>query len=407
VISISRLLGNTNHFGDELRYSPSSRHQIHGTADGRGPVVVWNITRACNLRCLHCYASANSQSHPHELTTREAKNFIDELASFRVPVLLFSGGEPLMRQDFFELAAYAKERGIRTALSTNGTLITPVVAQRLRETGLGYVGVSLDGVGKTNDRFRGKEGAFRAALEGIRNCLAVGQKVGLRFTLSRHNHHQLEAIFELLERENIPRACFYHLAYSGRGRKLLSDDLTHEETRAALDMIIEKTWDFHLRGWDKEILTVANHADGVYVYLKLRQSDPRKAERAYQLLLRNGGNRSGIAIAAVDWEGNVHPDQFTPQYTLGNIRKKSFPEIWTETSHPILAGLRNRRSLLKGRCARCRWLEVCNGNLRSRAEAVFSDFWAPDPACYLTDEEIGIAPQPCWKNMDFLRKNGQ
>jgi len=142
-------------------------------------------------------------------------------------------------------------------------------------------------------------------------------------------------------------------------------------------------------------LTVANHADGVYVYLKLRQSDPQKAERAYQLLLRNGGNRSGIAIAAVDWEGNVHPDQFTPQYTLGNIRKKSFPEIWTVPSHPILAGLRNRRPLLKGRCARCQWLEVCNGNLRSRAEAVFHDFWAPDPACYLTDEEIGIAPQPC------------
>jgi len=394
VISISKLLWDTSHFGDQLRYSPSSRHQVHGTADGRGPVVVWNITRACNLRCIHCYASANSQKHPNELTTREAKSFIDELASFRVPVLLFSGGEPLMRQDFFELAAYAKERGIHTALSTNGTLITPTVAQRLKEIGLGYMGISLDGVGKTNDQFRGKAGAFQAALEGIRNCLAVGQRVGLRFTLSRHNYNQLEAILELIERENIPRACFYHLAYSGRGRKLLSDDLTHEETRAALDLIIEKTLDFHLRGLDKEILTVDNHADGVYVYLKLRQSDPQKAERAYQLLLQNGGNRSGIAIAAVDWEGNVHPDQFTPQYTLGNIRKKSFPEIWTDPSHPILAGLRNRRPLLKGRCARCQWLEICNGNLRSRAEAVFNDFWAPDPACYLTDEEIGIAQQP-------------
>ncbi len=394
MISISKLLWDTSHFGDQLRYSPSSRHQVHGTADGRGPVVVWNITRACNLRCIHCYASANSQKHPNELTTREAKSFIDELASFRVPVLLFSGGEPLMRQDFFELAAYAKERGIHTALSTNGTLITPTVAQRLKEIGLGYMGISLDGVGKTNDQFRGKAGAFQAALEGIRNCLAVGQRVGLRFTLSRHNYNQLEAILELIERENIPRACFYHLAYSGRGRKLLSDDLTHEETRAALDLIIEKTLDFHLRGLDKEILTVDNHADGVYVYLKLRQSDPQKAERAYQLLLQNGGNRSGIAIAAVDWEGNVHPDQFTPQYTLGNIRKKSFPEIWTDPSHPILAGLRNRRPLLKGRCARCQWLEICNGNLRSRAEAVFNDFWAPDPACYLTDEEIGIAQQP-------------
>ncbi len=391
MISISKLLLETANFGDQLRYSPSSRNQIHGVAAGQGPVVVWNITRACNLRCIHCYASAVNQRHPGELSTAEGKKFIDDLAAFKVPVLLFSGGEPLMRQDFFELAEYATSRGIRTTVSTNGTLITHAVARRLKEIGVGYVGISLDGIREINDQFRGRPGAFQSALEGIRNCLAVGQRVGLRFTINRYNFNQVEAIFELIEKENIPRVCFYHLVYSGRGREMLKDVLTHQESRAVLDLIMEKTLYFHRRGLTKEILTVDNHADGVYVYLKLRERDSQRAERVYELLLQNGGNRSGIAIAAVDWEGNVHPDQFTPQYTFGNVREKSFGEIWTDLSQPILAGLKNRRPFLKGRCARCRWLEICNGNFRSRAEAVYDDFWAPDPACYLTDEEIGIA----------------
>jgi len=391
VISISKLLCESENFGDSLRYSPSSRSQVHGAAAGHGPVVVWNMTRTCNLRCIHCYASADHEKHSGELSTAEAKKFIDDLAAFKVPVLLLSGGEPLMHPDFFELASYAAGRGVRPTVSTNGTLITAEAARRLKETGVGYVGISLDGIGENNDRFRGRAGAFAAALQGIRHCLAAGQRVGLRFTINRHNYDQLEAIFELVEKENIPRVCFYHLVYSGRGKKMRGEDISHRESRAALDLIIEKTLDFHRRGMPREILTVDNHADGIYVYLKLRRTDPVRAERAYKLLRQNGGNRTGIAIAAVDWEGYVHPDQFTLHHTFGNVRERSFGAIWTDLSHPILAGLKNRRSLLKGRCARCRWLELCNGNFRTRAEAVTRDFWGPDPACYLTDEEIGIA----------------
>lgn len=385
MISVTSLLCQTNSFGHHLRYHPSSRHQKHGTSPGQGPVVVWNMTRACNLRCLHCYAAARER-HPAELTTREAQRLIDDLAAFRVPVLLFSGGEPLLREDFFTLASYAAARGLRTVLSTNGTLIDRRTAARLREAGISYVGVSLDGVGETNDRFRGHSGAFKAALEGIRFCLEVGLRVGIRFTLNRHNYTQLPAIFTLIAEEGIPRACFYHLVYSGRARHMMDDDLGHEETRAALDLIIEKTMEFCRSG--KEILTVDNHADGPYIYLKFRHHDPQKAEEIYRLLLQNGGNRSGIAIAAVDWEGNVHPDQFSLHHTLGNVRQRSFGQIWADDSHPILRGLRNRQSLLHGRCSYCRFLEVCNGNFRSRAEAVYGDFWAPDPACYLTEEEI-------------------
>jgi len=339
---------------------------------------------------VHCYASASQGRHARELDTGEGKRLLDALAAFKVPVVLFSGGEPLLRPDFFELAGYAAGLGLRSTISTNGTLITAETANRFRSIGVGYVGISLDGAREVNDRFRGLEGAFGAALAGIRHCLEAGVRVGLRFTISRSNYDQLPVIFDLLERENIPRACFYHLVYSGRGKAMLDDDLTHAKSRQALDLIMERTLDFHRRGIAKEILTVDNHADGVYLYLKLLGQDPAAAQRAYDLLSMSGGNRSGIAISAVDWEGNVHPDQFTLGHSFGNVRERSFGDIWTDPAQPVLAGLKNRRPLLKGRCARCRWLDICNGNFRSRAEAVYQDFWAEDPACYLTDEEIGI-----------------
>jgi len=393
LISISKLLCDTEHYGDQLRYSELSRNQVNGTTAGHGPVVVWNMTRACNLACRHCYAGAEKAGEGDELTTAEGYRFIDDLADFKVPVLLFSGGEPLMREDFFSLAAHARQRGIRVTVSTNGTLITPETARRLKETGVGYVGISLDGTEPVNDSFRGRKGAYRAALQGIRNCLAVGQRVGLRFTISRYNLAELPAVFDLIERENIPRVCFYHLVYSGRGSRMVDEDISHGEARAALELIMERTLDFYRRGLEKEILTVDNHADAVYLYLWLRRRDPARAERVYRLLRLNGGNRTGMAIGAVDWAGDVHPDQFTRHHTFGNVREKSFARIWTDLSHPVLAGLKNRRPRLKGRCARCRWLDICNGNFRARAEAVYGDFWAPDPACYLSDEEIDPAAE--------------
>ncbi|MEG6615466.1 putative heme d1 biosynthesis radical SAM protein NirJ1 [Peptococcaceae bacterium 1198_IL3148] len=388
MISISKLLCDTKNFGDTLRYSPDSKEQMHGTHGDHGPVVVWNITRTCNLKCRHCYSNSDGQKYENEMTTEEGQQFLRDLAEFKVPVVLFSGGEPLARPDFFQLAAYARELGLRVTISTNGTLITPEVAQRIKDIGVGYVGISLDGIGANNDRFRGRTGAFDAALAGIHNCLAVGQKVGLRFTINRHNYHELNDIFDLLERENIPRACFYHLVYSGRASHMKDEDISHQETRAALDLIIRRTEDMNRRGLNKEILTVDNHADAIYVYLQLKAKDPVRAERAWELLNRNGGNRTGIAIGQVDWHGNVHADQFTQNHTFGNVRERKFGDIWTDLSNPILAGLKNRKPLLKGRCAQCKWLEVCNGNFRARAEAIHGDFWHEDPACYLTDEEI-------------------
>lgn len=182
-------------------------------------MVVWNSTKTCNLKCMHCYMKSDAQKYKNELTTIEAKKFIDDLAEFKVPVLLFSGGEPLIRPDFFELAEYAQKAGVRPTLSTNGTLITREVAQKIKDIGVGYVGISLDGLKDVNDKFRGMEGAFAKAMQGIKNCVAVGQRVGLRFTINHHNIQELDRIFDFIEAENINRVCFYHLVYSGRGEK--------------------------------------------------------------------------------------------------------------------------------------------------------------------------------------------
>lgn len=391
MISVTKLLFATEYFGDSLRYTDNAHKARNGVREGMGPVVVWNSTCTCNLKCRHCYMSSDAKKYANELTTAEAKQFIDDLADFNVPVLLFSGGEPLIRPDFFELADYAAKKGVRPTLSTNGTLITPEVARKIKDIGVGYVGISLDGLREVNDKFRGKAGAFEAAMNGIKNCVAVDQRVGLRFTINHHNIQELENIFDFIEEENINRVCFYHLVYSGRGNQMMDEDVTAEESRRAMDIIIRRTRDFEERGLKKEILTVDNHCDGVYMYLKaLQEGKDELAQQIKKYIAMNGGNRSGMAFAEVDPLGYVHPDQFTQHHTFGNVRERKFGDIWQDTTNPIMAGLKDRKPLLKGRCSKCKFLDNCNGNFRTRAEARTGDFWESDPSCYLTDEEIGI-----------------
>jgi radical SAM protein with 4Fe4S-binding SPASM domain len=322
------------------------------------------------------------------LTTEEAKALVKDLAEYGVKVLLFSGGEPLFRHDLFEVARFASDSGIRAVLSTNGTLITKDIARQLKTAGFSYVGISLDGIGETNNKFRGKPEAFELAVGGIRNCLKAEVRTGLRFTVTNYNYKDVPQIFDLIETEQIHRVCFYHLAYAGRGTAIASNDLTHKQTREFMDYILKKAETFHGKGLNTEILTVDNHADAAYLYLKLKEKDPEKAEEALKLLKLNGGNSSGVGIACVDFNGYVHPDQFWQYYSLGNIRTRRFSEIWSDDSQPLLQGLRNRKIHLQGKCSDCRFLDICNGNLRVRAEAVYGDVWAPDPACYLTYEEI-------------------
>jgi len=396
MIGISKLYCGTVEPSDALRYGRRSHnlpsHLLQFSIDKK-PVVVWNVTQACNLNCIHCYAHANKQGHKRELSNKHALTMIDDLAEFGVPVILFSGGEPLMRRDLLGLISYAGDKGMRAVISTNGTLITREKAKALKEVDLSYVGISLDGMEEINDRFRGKKGAFKEAMEGIKNCQDVGLKVGLRFTINRINIDEIQYVFDLIENLNIPRVCFYHLVYAGRASELIKQDLNHSESRQVVDLIIKRTKDIHNRGMPKEVLTVDNHADGPYLYLKMVKEKNRRSDEVLQLLQMNEGNNTGRGIGCISWDGSVHADQFWRHYSFGNILERPFSRIWTDLSNPLMAKLKDKKRYVKGRCSSCQWLEICGGNLRVRAEAVTGDLWAPDPACYLTDDEISKAPE--------------
>lgn len=387
LLSVTRLLCGAPTPGDDLRYGERRPGGDVPPPVHHRPIVVWNVTRRCNLHCAHCYSASLDRKYPGELSLDEGKRVIDDLARFRVPALLLSGGEPTMRADLPELISYATEIGLRTVLSTNGTFLTRRLVQRLSDAGLNRVGVSLDGLEATNDKFRGKKGAFAEALEGIRNSVDAGMRVSLRVTMTKRTASDLAGLFDLAEAEGVPRVCVYHLAYAGRGRKLLPLDLDATNRRAMLDFIFKRTLESHASGSGLEVLTVDNHADGPFLLLWSREHQPERAADIEKLLLRNGGNSAGRGIACIDNVGDVHPDQFWWTRTLGNVREQPFSEIWTDPQDEFLAQLRDRKPLLDEPCRSCRWLDMCNGNLRVRAELATGRLWGHDPACYLTPEE--------------------
>jgi heme d1 biosynthesis radical SAM protein NirJ len=359
-----------------------------------GPVVIWNLVRRCNLACKHCYSISADKDFPGELSTAEVHAVMDDLARFGVPVLILSGGEPLLRPDIFAIARRAKEMGFYVGLSSNGTLIGQENIGAIAGVGFDYVGVSLDGIGATHDRFRRKPGAFDAALDGIRLCKSHGIKVGLRFTLTQDNSGELPQLLELLDDEGLDKFYLSHLNYAGRGNKNRRDDVFHQTTRLAMDLLIHACWRHLEAGTPKEFVTGNNDADGVYLLHWVKQRFPDRAEHLRQKLVQWGGNASGVNVANIDNLGGVHPDTMWWNHTLGNVRERPFSEIWQDTRDPILAGLKAHPRPVKGRCGACAHLDICNGNTRVRAWQTRGDPWAEDPACYLDDEEIGLVPEP-------------
>lgn len=355
-----------------------------------GPVVIWNLVRRCNLTCRHCYSISADKDFAGELSTGEVFRVMDDLKSFRVPVLILSGGEPLMRPDIFEIALRAKRMGFYVGLSSNGTLITEDNIERIAETGFDYVGVSLDGIEATHDNFRRKAGAFRASLHGIRLCLAAGIKAGVRFTLTQANAHELPALLALTEDEGIDKFYLSHLNYAGRGNKNRAQDAMQETTRRAMDLLFDKAWQSAASGGCREFVTGNNDADGVYLLHWVRRHFPERESHIRAKLAQWGGNSSGINIANIDNLGEVHPDTFWWHHPLGNVRERPFSEIWRDTPDSLMAGLRAQPRQIKGRCARCAYFDVCGGNTRVRAWQLTGDPWQEDPACYLSDAEIGL-----------------
>ena len=355
-----------------------------------GPVVIWNLVRRCNLTCKHCYSISADKDFSGELSTTEVFQVMDDLKAFRVPVLILSGGEPLMRPDIFDIGRRAKAMGFYVGLSSNGTLITEDNIGELADVGFDYVGVSLDGIEQTHDTFRRKEGAFRASLEGIRLCREAGIKAGVRFTLTQDNAHDLPALLRLTEDEGIAKFYLSHLNYAGRGNKNRARDAMQETTRRAMDMLFETAWKSAVEGQGREFVTGNNDADGVYLLFWVRRHFPHLEDHMRAKLAQWGGNSSGVNVANIDNLGIVHPDTFWWHYPLGNVRERPFSEIWQDTSDPLMAGLKAHPRQVKGRCGGCAYFDICGGNTRVRALQLTGDPWQEDPACYLNDTEIGL-----------------
>jgi heme d1 biosynthesis radical SAM protein NirJ len=355
-----------------------------------GPVVIWNLIRRCNLRCKHCYSISTDVDFPGELSTDEIFTVMDDLKRFRVPVLILSGGEPLLRRDIFDISRRAKAMGFYVGLSTNGTPIDDTNIAAIAEVGYDYVGVSLDGIGPTHDRFRRRDGAFEASLRGIRLCIERGIKVGLRFTLTQDNFRELRAVLELMDREGADKFYLSHLNYAGRGNKHRGDDAHFATTRAAMDLLFETAWASIERGDGKQFVTGNNDADGVYLLMWAVRRFPNQVEHLRARLEQWGGNSSGVNVANIDNLGNVHPDTFWWHYSLGNVRERPFSAMWPDLSDPIMAGLKAAPRTIEGRCAACRHFAICGGNTRVRALQLTGNPWAEDPGCYLTDAEIGL-----------------
>ncbi len=393
MINISKLYCGLAGQSDDLRYGQGEALDVIKPAFGRrgnlfGPVIAYNCTKKCNLRCLHCYSSSDERCNSDELTTTEAKQLLSQLAEVNCPVVLFSGGEPLLRDDLFELLAQAKRLKLRTVISSNGTLVDLQAAGKLADAGVTYVGISIDGTEEFHDAFRQVKGSFKAALAGIANCKNAGIRTGLRFTITKANAGQITAVFDIAAAEGIRRICFYHLVRTGRAKDLEEQTLSPNQTRSVIEVIIEKTSRFVKRKLVDEVLTVGNHADGPYLLVKMQKEKNENFHKAMKFLLANGGNRIGEKIGCVGWDGNVYPDQFWRNYSLGNIKDKTFRRLWEDSTEPVLNKLRNKSKFADKRCLKCRWFDLCKGNFRFLGGNTDDKYWLNEPACYLTDEEI-------------------
>ncbi|PYG33355.1 heme d1 biosynthesis radical SAM protein NirJ [Pelagimonas varians] len=366
--------------------------RVRRGAGGVKPVVIWNMTRRCNLKCRHCYTTSADVAFPGELSHEQAMGVLDDLNDFKIPALIMSGGEPLSRFDFFDLAKRARELDFRyLALSTNGTKLSGDAVAQVADLNFDYVGISIDGVQDFNDWFRGQEGAYAEALNGIRECKKRGIKVGLRFTITEDSAHMLDDMLDLCDAEGVDKFYLSHLVYAGRGDKHRGDDTEHLRTRKAMDTLIQRGWDAIQSGKPLELVTGNNDADAVY-FLKWVQENFSEAEAAHvqSHLEAWGGNSSGLGVANIDPLGRVHPDTYWSDYTIGNVKSTPFTQLWTGDD-PMLATLRQRPRPLKGRCGECAFKQVCGGNTRIRALQVTGDPWAEDPACYMSNQEVGIA----------------
>ncbi|MEM5871936.1 MAG: radical SAM protein [Candidatus Aenigmatarchaeota archaeon] len=345
-------------------------------------LVVWNLTHACNLRCKHCYQDAGGFLKD-ELTTEEAKKVIDDFYDAGVVAIAFSGGEPLLRKDFFEIAEYAKKKGFYLALATNGTLLTRNVVKKLKKVGIEYVEISLDGFEKEHDGFRGIKGAWKKTCEGIKNCVAEGIDTCVATTITKHNYKNIKKFVEFLEVELKPNKFItFNFIPTRRGKNIVKDDIEPEEREELLKFLysklIDKSNKILIMSTAPQYARIAlQFGDGscVSTHFVNKASMEIMRDKAKVLGEFIGGCGAGRLYCGLEPNGDVYPCVFMP-IKIGNIREQKLKEIWN--SSPILQKIRNRDEFLG--CGKCEYRYICGG-CRARAYAYFNDVQAPDPGC--------------------------
>ncbi|GLX80464.1 heme d1 biosynthesis radical SAM protein NirJ [Thalassotalea insulae] len=360
-----------------------------------GPVVIWNLIRRCNLRCKHCYSTSLDMDFKDELNTEQIKATIDDLKVAKVPVLILSGGEPLMRPDIFDITRYAKKQGFYVALSTNGTLINEANIELIKQADYQYVGISIDGLEEFHDEFRQQKGSFKTSMHAIKLCKEAGIKVGMRLCLTRDNFNDLPAMLDLMEEYQVDKFYLSHLNYSGRGKRNTEQDAMFKMTKEAMALLFERAYSHIEQGIETDFVTGNNDADGVFllkwVTEKFGEKYPERVANLHQRLINWGGNASGVNVANIDNTGTIHPDTYWWNHPIGNVKTQKFSDVWQNTQDPLMLAFRQEPRPVKGRCAQCRYLTICGGNTRTRAFAQTGDAWSEDPGCYLNDDEIGVS----------------
>ena len=350
-----------------------------------GSIAIWNFTNRCNLACRHCYSYADPNSEDF-LSTEFILDSIPELLKAGIRFVIFSGGEPLIRKDIFEIAEAMREAGIVTYLSTNGLYVNEKNVDRIIET-FNYIGISIDGIEAVHDAFRGLEGAYRRSLDAIALIQQHGGNAGIRFTITEETKGSFYDIFDLAEEIGVDKIYISHLVYSGRGLDNLKIDISKEERRKFVEFIIDKAFQYHEEGRKIDVVTGNMEMDAILFLEKFGEYYPELRDEMQRRLRNWGGNSAGRKLVNIDWKGNVKPDPFFP-FVIGNMTEKPFSEIWLDGENEMLTRLREHPRILSGKCADCSVIDICNGGSRSRAWAIHGDLWAEDPSCYLSSAEI-------------------
>ena len=342
-------------------------------------IAIWNFTNRCNLDCLHCY-SKSSVNGDDILSTKKAFEVIGELKNSNIGFVIFSGGEPLIRKDIFEIAQKCKENGILTYLSTNGLYINRHNADKIVDM-FDYVGISIDGKEDVHDRFRGLKGAFKKSIKAFEILKSKGARVGIRYTLTKETYDSLEFIFNLSENEGIDKIYISHLVYSGGGYDNLKMDISKEQRKEAVEFIINKAFEYNKKEDNKEIVTGNMEVDAILFLKEFSKKYPKLENELKEKLKKWGGNSAGRNLVNIDYKGNIKPDPFFP-LKIGNIFTESFEKVWMDKENALLKKLREFPRKLKGKCKDCEYIRICNGGSRPRAWAIYSDLWEEDPSCY-------------------------